>query len=328
MDGSDAPARPLLTIITVCKDIAGDIVDTCESIVAQTFRNFEWIVVDGASTDGTLDVLERYRRRIGILVSEPDRGVYHAMNKGVALARGEYLLFLNGGDYLAEDTVLERVFAQKRAADILYGSWVCRRDDGFLYRCNVPPEEVITKSFFAYDILNHQSTFIKKALFEKFGLYDEQYRIMADWEKWILFSENGCRFVKLDFPVSVYRLNGMSSQEWNKQRCNEEAGRIRAAHFTDRELRRAERKMRERAGVFWKIRAYGSLGRFCVFSIFQTLSGRETKYKFMNVTFLKTDSRWTRSNAYLKNDAGKEVSLLSIDKTYNIYRRMELENHD
>ncbi len=291
MDGSDGRPGPKLTIITVCRNIAGEIAETCESVASQTFRDFEWIVVDGASDDGTLDALERYRPRIGTLISEPDRGPYHAMNKGVALARGEYLLFLNGGDYLVENTVLERVFASGKDADILYGDVAVLHADGFLEKYRSPSSEAITKEYFAYCGINHQAMLIKRDLFGRFGLYDEQYRIAADWERWVVFSKNGCSFDKFDFPLSVFRLNGMSSDKKNEQRMHEEAERIRAAHFTAEELR-AGMEARKALKRFRRVYAWGALGRFSVFSVFQDPGGRAVKkYKFLNCTLVKIDER-------------------------------------
>ena len=110
---------PAFTIITVCLNIASTIRRTCESIVHQTFQDFQWIVVDGASTDGTLDILKEYSSRINILISEPDKGIYNAMNKGIKLAHGDYLLFLNGGDKIAQDTIFENILNQLKDYPII-----------------------------------------------------------------------------------------------------------------------------------------------------------------------------------------------------------------
>lgn len=112
-----------LSVITICYN-EKNIRKTCESIVGQSWQDFEWIVVDGGSTDGTLDVLNEYRDRIDVLISEPDNGIYNAMNKGIARARGEWLNFMNGGDAFCDKTVLEQVFgggSSRDGADVLYG---------------------------------------------------------------------------------------------------------------------------------------------------------------------------------------------------------------
>lgn len=117
-----------LSVITICYN-EKNIRKTCESIVGQSWQDFEWIVVDGGSTDGTLDVLNEYRDRIDVLISEPDNGIYNAMNKGIARARGEWLNFMNGGDAFCDKTVLEQVFgggSSRDGADVLYGDMLCR----------------------------------------------------------------------------------------------------------------------------------------------------------------------------------------------------------
>ena len=279
--------RPTLSIITVCKDIAAEIGDTCDSVVRQTWRDFEWLVVDGASTDGTLAVLEKYRGRMTTLVSEPDRGVYHAMNKGIALARGEYLLFLNGGDYLASDTTLERVFAVRREADVLYGDELhLYPEDGQIEARKAPPAADLDKLFFAYDIINHQAAFIRRELFSRFGPYDEDLPIAADREKWVVFAARGCVFARLDMPLSVYRMRGGSSRNRFAEAHRRSVKQIRERHFSPEELRRAWLGHRERAG-YRRVFAWGGNGKFSLFAIDETPDGRKRKYRFLNLPVLK-----------------------------------------
>lgn len=125
-----------LSVITICYN-EKNIRKTCESIVGQSWQDFEWIVVDGGSTDGTLDVLNEYRDRIDVLISEPDNGIYNAMNKGIARARGEWLNFMNGGDAFCDKTVLEQVFgggSSRDGADVLYGGCAGER----YTKCRLP----------------------------------------------------------------------------------------------------------------------------------------------------------------------------------------------
>jgi len=110
-----------LSVITICYN-EKNIRKTCESIVGQSWQDFEWIVVDGGSTDGTLDVLNEYRDRIDVLISEPDNGIYNAMNKGIARARGEWLNFMNGGDAFCDKTVLEQVFGGGSHGNATFGA--------------------------------------------------------------------------------------------------------------------------------------------------------------------------------------------------------------
>lgn len=168
-----------LSIITINYNNRDGLLKTIESVIPQTFKDFEWIIIDGGSTDGSLELIERYASKFSYWVSEPDHGVYNAMNKGVQVAKGEYLLFLNSGDWLAGDNVLEAVFGVSRTADILYGYMVSKSVDGPI--CN---EEMMKPVLYWYDFLGntlpHQSCFIARRLFNRFGLYDETYKLASD----------------------------------------------------------------------------------------------------------------------------------------------------
>lgn len=202
--------KPLLSVITICKN-EPFIEPTCQSVVAQTCQDFEWLVIDGASTDNTLDILNKYQDRMDVFISEPDRGIYNAMNKGISKAKGKYLLFLNGGDMLYAPETLAQVLPYLRAgkADIFYGD---------SYRLFENPKECFVKTypdklkkdFFLSNTLAHQSSYIKRELFARFGLYREDFKIVSDKEKWLCFMDNGAKFMHLPFVCSVFRMNGMS----------------------------------------------------------------------------------------------------------------------
>ena len=204
--------KPLLSIITICYNIKDEIEKTCQSIVNQTWQDFEWVVIDGGSTDGTVDVLNKYRSRINVFISEKDKGVYNAMNKGIKLASGEWLSFMNGGDTYAANDVLEKVFKNKKYdADVLYGDVNKIYPDGRTEQSDYKTN--LDSSYFANDVINHQSSFIKRNLFDKYGLYDEKYRIASDREKWIVFMKNGCIFKKVNITVADFMYNGISSNQ-------------------------------------------------------------------------------------------------------------------
>jgi glycosyltransferase involved in cell wall biosynthesis len=282
-------SEPWLTIITVCKNIATEIGDTCESVVKQTLQNFEWMVVDGASTDGTLTVLEKYRPQITRLISEPDSGIYNAMNKGIGAATGKYLLFLNGGDYLATDTVLSEVFSRDLDADIIYGNGFLQHSDGGIETSELMPS-VITKVFFAQHTLLHQSTFIRRSLFDRYGLYNENYRVVSDWEKWIVFAENGCSFVKIDLAVAFYRNGGISSSIGENESHHIEWQQVRKAHFSPAEIKAGIRRHNELYG-YKKIYSWGDWGNFSVFSVTQLVNQKKIRYHFCGIPLLKIERR-------------------------------------
>lgn len=197
-----------LSIITICYN-QPDIEETCKSIINQSFQDFEWIVIDGGSKDKTLETLEKYKNRINILISEKDNGRYDAMNKGIKLAQGEWINFLNGGDRFLNNKSLQNVFIEKEYdADILYGYINMEQEDKNHILCTYPAD--IDKDYLINSSIGHPSSFIKKDLFNKYGLYEEQYQCIADWEKWICFYTNNCKFELLPQVISVYKSDGIT----------------------------------------------------------------------------------------------------------------------
>ena len=168
-----------LSVITVCYN-EKEIERTCRSIAGQKCQNFEWIVIDGGSTDGTLEILQRYKGRIDKLVSEPDKGVFDAMNKGIKLAHGEWLNFMNGGDLFANDEVVGEFLRREANADgagVIYADFHVVYDDG-QRRLRTFDGQPLDKRFFYGDCIGHQASFIRRELFDKYGLYNDVHRIV------------------------------------------------------------------------------------------------------------------------------------------------------
>lgn len=228
--------NPKVSIVTVCYNEEKDIENTCKSVASQNYNSYEWIVIDGGSTDKTLETLDKYKSNISVLISEKDRGVYDAMNKGIKKAKGEYLLFLNGGDYLYKNNILKKVFHENfYKGDVLYGNCCVLRSDGRESILDFPKN--INKYFFIDNCINHQSTFIKRNLFEKFGIYDESYRILADYEKWIYFINNRVIFKKIPFIISNFKgFDGLSTQEKTRMLNVHEREIIINKYFNKNEL--------------------------------------------------------------------------------------------
>ena len=204
-----------LSIVTICRNDAAGLRRTLESSLgAQTgFSDFEQIVVDGASTDGSFAELDRWRgdQRLGWCVSEPDAGIYNAMNKGAAHARGDYLLFLNGGDVL-KPGILKDIFADDPSEDILYGD-VDISENGIAQPRVSPELEELTPGWFLFDSLPHQGCFIRRSLHEKIGGYDETYRISAA-PKFVFLAvfQEHATLRRLPLRVSEFDRSGVSSQ--------------------------------------------------------------------------------------------------------------------
>ena len=199
-----------LSIITINLNNATGLQKTIESVVSQTFDDYEYIVIDGGSTDGSVDVIKQYADKITYWVSEPDRGVYHAMNKGIAQAKGEYCLFLNSGDWILQNDGLQYVFDKNPVEDIIY----CDAQHGDIIRNYADRLTLLT--FFESSI-THQATFIKKSLFSTFGLYNETYKIVSDWEFFLKTAVYGqCSHKHISFLFVYFDINGISYKNFTE----------------------------------------------------------------------------------------------------------------
>lgn len=198
-----------LSIITINFNDHLGLDKTIQSVINQTFKDFEYIVIDGASTDGSVDVIKKYADKLTHWISEPDTGIYNAMNKGTRLAKGEYCLYLNSGDFLAADDVLEKAFSYSFTEDIV--SCNCLDFDDKHEWLKVPPKNVSLFTFVGGS-LPHPTTFIKRNILERLGGYSESYRIMSDWcfflEAMII---QQCSYRTLDILLTKFNCFGISS---------------------------------------------------------------------------------------------------------------------
>ena len=196
-----------LSIITVNLNNRDGLQKTIDSVVSQTFKDFEWIVIDGGSTDGSKELIEQYADHFAYWVSEPDKGIYNAMNKGIMVAKGEYLQFLNSGDWLYGDTALERCFRHELNADIVYGDlFFCAGEE---MTQSQYPEDVSLRFFYKYS-LGHNATFIKRKLLQD-TLYDEDLKIVSDWKFFFAAALSDKKFEKIGEVVSCFDTKGISS---------------------------------------------------------------------------------------------------------------------
>ncbi|MDR2927926.1 MAG: glycosyltransferase [Cytophagaceae bacterium] len=176
--------QPKLSVITVNRNNAEGLKNTIISVVNQTFKNYEFIIIDGGSTDNSVDIIKEYADKITYWVSEPDRGIFHGMNKGIARAQGKYVIFMNSGDCFFSENTVAAVFAGNLAADIIAGNAMM---EAKRYRLKKRlPAKITFYYFFRRNSLCHQATFIKKTLFDEVGLYDETLRMQGDWKFFLL----------------------------------------------------------------------------------------------------------------------------------------------
>lgn len=219
-----------LSIITINRNNAFGLEKTMQSVASQTFKEFEYIVIDGASTDDSVDVIRKYEPKFACLkwISEPDSGIYNAMNKGLGIATGNYIQILNSGDSLASDDIIEKMLASLEKLEypsVLYGNMI---------KCFPDGRRIVDKGFAGQEItmlgmfkgtLNHNPVYIRHDLFEKYGYYDENLKIVSDW-KWymqaIILGDEKPQYVDLD--VTLFDMTGVS--ETNKELDKEERNAV------------------------------------------------------------------------------------------------------
>jgi len=197
-----------LSIITVNLNNRDGLKRTIDSVVSQTFKDFEWIVIDGGSTDGSRELIEEYSYYFAFWVSEPDKGVYCAMNKGVTKAEGDYVLFLNSGDLLYDHLILGKI-TPEFTADIVYGDAERILGDKSLMTCSYPDQ--LTLSYFYSTTICHQACFIKRQLLMECP-YDESYRLVSDWKFLLIQAINNKSFKHVQLIVCKTPVGGLSSQ--------------------------------------------------------------------------------------------------------------------
>lgn len=226
--------RPLISIITVNRNNAAGLRRTLASTTEQSYAEFEHLVVDGASTDGSTAVMSEFHDKLAHAVSERDTGIYNAMNKGIAAARGEFLLFLNSGDHLLDAESLGTAAKHLGEHDLCYFDLEIR-DAGTR---NVVPgrvlqyPDVLRLSHFVASSLPHPACFIRRSLFERFGGYDESLKICADWKAFVLWvCKHRCTYKHVPQTLSVFYADGLSSHAASRGTIEAERQQVLGAEF-------------------------------------------------------------------------------------------------
>lgn len=209
----------ILSIITINRNNAAGLEKTMRSVVSQMGGDFEYVVIDGASTDGSVEVIRSFEASLGERlkwISEPDKGIYNAMNKGIGMATGDYLQFLNSGDSLVSDAITKQMteaLKSKGYPSILYGNMLKDMPVGKAMRDRCFAGREISFLGFYTGSLNHSSAYIRRSLFNRYGMYDEGLKIVSDW-KWFLQAIilGGEKPVYVDMDVTLFDMNGISEK--------------------------------------------------------------------------------------------------------------------
>lgn len=222
---------PKFSVITVCYNAEATLEDTIQSVISQTYHHVEYIIVDGASKDRTMDIVNRYRDRIAVVVSEPDKGLYDAMNKGIRLATGDYLCFLNAGDSFHEDDTLQQMvhsIHSLQLPDVLYGETELVDHEGHFLRMRrlQAPEHLTWKSFRQGMLVCHQAFFARRDLVMP---YDLRYRFSADFDWCIKIMKKSKVLHNTHLTLIDYLAEGMTTR--NHQASLKERFLIMARHY-------------------------------------------------------------------------------------------------
>lgn len=201
--------KPKITVITVVFNSKSLIEETIKSVLQQTYASVEYIIIDGASTDGTIDIIKKYESKLDLFVSEKDKGIYDAMNKGLAKSSGDYVLFMNAGDLFYEPDTLEKVFSDTNYADVYYGHTKIIDRNGNIIgdKRQKPPKELNWKSLKFGMCVSHQSFIAKRALCEPYNL---NYKLSADIDWVIRVLKKAKTIVNVNQTISKYLEGGAS----------------------------------------------------------------------------------------------------------------------
>ncbi len=209
-----------LSIITINLNNLDGLKRTVNSVLNQTFKVLEYIVIDGGSTDGSTQYLESIKNKLDFYSSEPDKGVYDAMNKGIKKAKGDYLLFLNSGDHFFNNAVLNKNYHELSGEAIVYFNLnVVEKENSFVKKY----PKLLSFNYFLKDTLPHPATFIKKEAFAKTNLYETSFKITADWKFFIdAICKHSLSYKKVDATLSTFYVDGLSALKENAKVIFEE----------------------------------------------------------------------------------------------------------
>ena len=200
-----------LSVITINLNNAVGLQKTINSVICQSFTDFEYIIIDGGSNDNSREIISQFSEKINNWVSETDSGIYNAMNKGIIQATGEYCFFLNSGDYLVDANVLESVYKDDPSEEILFGNLYVTKGGKTIGK--IYGKQALTFSDIYSNTVKHQAAFIRRSLFEKFGLYNENRNIIADWEFFLkTLGLGNVSYRYFDLFISYFDNDGISNR--------------------------------------------------------------------------------------------------------------------
>lgn len=198
---------PGVSIVTVCRNAENNIDATIKSVLSQTYKNIEYIIIDGVSTDSTLEIINKYKDRISKIISEPDKGVYDAMNKGIKNATGKYIYFLNAGDLFRNCNAL-KLFNKKSThkSEVYYSDIILIQNSNKTIKVHY-----FCDDFLLVNSVCQQAIIYKRSVFDKVGLFNDKLKIVGDWEWEIRACKKKVTIEKLNYIFSKFYYGGISN---------------------------------------------------------------------------------------------------------------------
>ena len=208
--------NPKISIVTITYNSGATLEETILSVIGQDYKNLEYLIIDGGSTDNTLEIVERYRERIDIVVSEPDKGISDAFNKGISRATGEIVVIINSDDILLPGALTKIAQAYSPKTDVYSGLmyfWNDKTDEKILYR----PDLTFERLKLQYSVV-HQGRFIRRDAYERFGGFQVELKYMMDIDLLCRMYQRGARFQLVDAPLALFRMGGATNNSIYKKK--------------------------------------------------------------------------------------------------------------
>lgn len=200
----------MISIITIAKNEQEKIERTLLSVINQSaYSDIEYIVIDGASSDCTLEIINKYKDNITKIISQDDTGIYNAFNKGIKNAKGEWILFLNAGDTLFDNDCIKSIYKHLNCTNVVFGDIVTIDENG---RKGAFRYDTLDDFELFYKSLPHSSTFVRREMFDKIGLFDETNKIVSDWQWFLEYFKQGGSYKYIRHKISIFYLDGISSR--------------------------------------------------------------------------------------------------------------------
>jgi len=208
-------STPIVSVITVCYNAVNTLEHTIKSVIQQSYPKIEYIIIDGCSNDGTVEIITKYDNYISKWLSEPDKGMYDAMNKGIQISNGELIAFINADDWYEKDVITYVVsnYQKVPGADVIHGNEIRRSREGRLLWIRRPNQNY--KNLIKGMTLFHPTCFITSKSYNQWGLYDIKYSLAADYELLLRFYLKGAYFCHVDKALANFRVGGLSWTKWN-----------------------------------------------------------------------------------------------------------------